>query len=345
MSSNEKGHSCLTMELEMDSRELSILNPSPLILEGPKLLHDLVTESSNDSLLAIDYHCSTGAGFSVTYHELHSAATALATRMLEILRPPGSVDSRERLVIPILIPQSPALYAGLLAILKIGAAFCPLNADIPRDRLKFILSDVKAELVLVDSKYVTRIPDDDAYRILPVDRSLDLLMCNTGQLVPYSCRVPEPDDLAYVMYTSGSTGTPKGVAISHRAVTQSLLAHDRHIPRFARFLQFAAPTFDVSVFEIFFPLFRGSTLVCRSRADMLSDLPGVLRDSRVDACELTPSVAGSLLKKRSNAPELRLLLTIGEMLTEPVIQEFGGDDDGGSLLWGMYGPTEATIHW
>ncbi|KAI1644583.1 acetyl-CoA synthetase-like protein [Daldinia loculata] len=332
------------MELEMDSRELSILNPSPLILEGPKLLHDLVTESSNDSLLAIDYHCSTGAGFSVTYHELHSAATALATRMLEILRPPGSVDSRERLVIPILIPQSPALYAGLLAILKIGAAFCPLNADIPRDRLKFILSDVKAELVLVDSKYVTRIPDDDAYRILPVDRSLDLLMCNTGQLVPYSCRVPEPDDLAYVMYTSGSTGTPKGVAISHRAVTQSLLAHDRHIPRFARFLQFAAPTFDVSVFEIFFPLFRGSTLVCRSRADMLSDLPGVLRDSRVDACELTPSVAGSLLKKRSNAPELRLLLTIGEMLTEPVIQEFGGDDDGGSLLWGMYGPTEATIH-
>ncbi|KAF3068467.1 Hydroxamate-type ferrichrome siderophore peptide synthetase [Daldinia childiae] len=332
------------MELEMDLRELSILNPSPLILEGPKLLHDLVTKSSNDSLPAIDYHCSTGAGFSVTYHELHSAATALATRMLEILRPPDSVDCRERLVIPILIPQSPALYVGLLAILKIGAAFCPLNVDIPQDRLKFILSDVKAELVLVDSKLATRIPDDDAYRILPVNRSLDLLLCNTGQPVPCSYRVPEPDDLAYVMYTSGSTGTPKGVAISHRAVTQSLLAHDRHIPPFARFLQFAAPTFDVSVFEIFYPLFRGSTLVCSSRADMLSDLPGVLRDSRVDACELTPSVAGSLLKKRSNAPELRLLLTIGEMLTEPVIQEFGGDDDEGSLLWGMYGPTEATIH-
>ncbi|KAI1655970.1 acetyl-CoA synthetase-like protein [Daldinia decipiens] len=332
------------MELEMDPRELSILNPSPLILEGPKLLHDLVAESSNDSLPAIDYYSSTGAGFSVTYHELHSAASALATRMLEILRPPGSVDSREGLVIPILIPQSPALYVGLLAILKIGAAFCPLNADIPRDRLKFILSDVKAELVLVDSELVTRIPDDDAYRILPVDRSLDLLMCNTGQPAPYSCRVPEPDDLAYVMYTSGSTGTPKGVAISHRAVTQSLLAHDRHIPRFTRFLQFAAPTFDVSVFEIFFPWFRGSTLVCSSRADMLSDLPGVLRDSRVNACELTPSVAGSLLKKRSNAPQLRLLLTIGEMLTEPVIQEFGGDEDEGGLLWGMYGPTEATIH-
>ncbi|KAI0849187.1 acetyl-CoA synthetase-like protein [Daldinia vernicosa] len=328
----------------MDSRELSIVNPSPLILEGPKLLHDLVAESSNNSLPAIDYHCSTDAGFRVTYHELHSAATALAARMLEILRPPGSANSRGQLVIPILIPQSPMLYIGLLAILKVGAAFCPLNADIPRDRLKFILSDVKARLVLVNSELATRIPDDDAYRILPVDQSLDLLMRNTGQPVPYSCRVPEPDDLAYVMYTSGSTGTPKGVAISHRAVTQSLLAHDRRIPQFARFLQFAAPTFDVSVFEIFFPLFRGSTLVCSSRADMLSDLPGVLRDSRVDACELTPSVAGSLLKKRSNAPELRLLLTIGEMLTEPVIQEFGGDDDEGSLLWGMYGPTEATIH-
>ncbi|KAI0113515.1 acetyl-CoA synthetase-like protein [Daldinia grandis] len=328
----------------MDSGELSILNPSPLILEGPKLLHDLVAESSNNGLLAIDYQCSTGAGFSVTYRELHSAATALAARMLEILRLLGSVNSQEQLVVPILIPQSPTLYVGLLAILKIGAAFCPLNADIPKDRLKFILSDVKTKLVLVDSKLVTRIPDDDAYRILPIDQSLDSLMCNIGQPAPYRYRVPEPDDLAYVMYTSGSTGTPKGVAISHRAVTQSLLAHDRHIPRFTRFLQFAAPTFDVSVFEIFFPLFRGSTLVCSSRADMLSDLPGVLRDSRVDACELTPSVAGSLLKKRNNAPELRLLLTIGEMLTEPVIQEFGGDGGEASMLWGMYGPTEAAIH-
>ena len=92
-------------------------------------------------------------------------------------------------------------------------------------------------------------------------------------------------------------------------------------------------------------LSRGSTLVSCPRMHMLSDLPGVIQRMEVDACELTPSVAGSLLKKRSNAPNLRLLLTIGEMLTEPVINEFGGDSAQPSLLWGMYGPTEATIHW
>jgi amino acid adenylation domain-containing protein len=77
---------------------------------------------------------------------------------------------------------------------------------------------------------------------------------------------------------------------------------------------------------------------------MINDLPSVINTMAVDACELTPTVAGSLLRKRKNAPCLRLLLTIGEMLTEPVIREFGGSDEVPSMLWAMYGPTEATVH-
>ncbi|ROT43822.1 N-(5-amino-5-carboxypentanoyl)-L-cysteinyl-D-valine synthase [Sodiomyces alkalinus F11] len=146
------------------------------------------------------------------------------------------------------------------------------------------------------------------------------------------------------MYTSGSTGTPKGVGIPHGAATQSLLAHDRHIPGFQRFLQFASPTFDVSVFEVFFPLFRGCTIVSCDRATMLDDLPGIMRRLNVDACELTPTVAASLLRTRANVPSLKLLLTIGEMLTEPVVKEFGSNETRPSILWGMYGPTEAAIH-
>ncbi|KAI1370601.1 hypothetical protein F4677DRAFT_348435 [Hypoxylon crocopeplum] len=329
------------MESATGSGELSILNVPPCLLQGPSLLHELVATSSAEDLSAIDCHSSVGDGIRISYSRLHAMSYTLAARISETL---GLATPRDvsKLVIPILVPQSPALYVGLLGILKAGAAFCPLNIDIPRDRLKFILRDIGARLVLVDSSLVSKIPEDDAYKILSIGQPLDIPACSSGRSVPH--RIPKAGDLAYVMYTSGSTGTPKGVGISHFAATQSLLAHDRYIPPFTRFLQFAAPTFDVSVFEIFFPLFRGRTLVCCSRAEMLTDLPGILRDMRIDACELTPSVAGSLLKLRNNTPSLRLLLTIGEMLTEPIIQEFGGDESEESLLWGMYGPTEATIH-
>jgi len=125
--------------------------------------------------------------------------------------------------------------------------------------------------------------------------------------------------------------------VSHLAVTQSLLAHERQIPAFKRFLQFAAPSFDVSVFEIFFPMTRGATLVGCNRTQLLNDLPGMINKLEVDAAELTPTVVGSLLQTRSNVPGLKLLLTIGEMLTKPIVEEFGGSETKTSMLYGMYG--------
>lgn len=316
----------------------SILNPYPKSLPGPSLLHQLVSDGSSPGI-ALEYRAPDGSHTKLSYLELHRQAGRLARRIASIL------ESRQGLgqnVVPVLLPQSPPLYISQLAILGAGAAFCPLNLDAPPERVKFIVGDVDAKLIITSTALRHKVdflePDVE---VLVVDR--DEAHDEPG----HYCGVLQeatPESLAYVMYTSGSTGTPKGVGISHSAATQTLLAHDRHIPPFSRFLQFAAPTFDVSVFEIFFPLFRGATLVCCSRADMLNDLPAVLRNMQVDACELTPTVAGSLLRSRDNAPGLRLLLTIGEMLTVPVIREFGGDANKPSILWAMYGPTETTIH-
>ena len=127
-------------------------------------------------------------------------------------------------------------------------------------------------------------------------------------------------------------------------MTQSLLAHDTEIPQYKRFLQFASPTFDVSQFEIWFTFFRGSTLIACNRGNLLDDLVGVMNEMKVDAAELTPTVAGSLLRDRKAVPQLRLLLTIGEMLTQAVVEEFGGSFKKQGILYGMYGPTEAAIH-
>jgi amino acid adenylation domain-containing protein len=317
------------------STNMSVVNHPAVRLPGPNLLHHLVAQQSQDGQPAIEFLGTDGNLLSITYTELHRASDALARRIsgLVVKRPEGA-----RFIVPVLIPQSPELYIALLAILKAGGAFCPMNLDAPSERAKYILEDVAADLVITTPELASKVPQGN-HSILIIDDGT----CEENRPCQL-LRQPRPEDLAYVMYTSGSTGTPKGVGVSHDAVTQSLLAHDRHIPSFSRFLQFAAPTFDVSVFEIFFPLFRGKTLVACHRPLMLNDLPGVIRKMHVDACELTPSVAGSLLRKRDKAPNLRLLLTIGEMLTHPVIEEFGGSDERPSMLWAMYGPTEAAIH-
>ncbi|KAI0505733.1 putative non-ribosomal peptide synthetase [Xylaria bambusicola] len=328
---------------------LSVLNANPAKLPGPRFLHELVPQAANNVLsCAIDFLAENDRRVVLSYPQLHAASLALASRILCILRSTlaqsaSTLEHSGPLIIPILSSQSPQLYVAILAVLKAGGAFCPLNTDAPPERVRFILDDVKAKIVLVNRALASKLPTGDGtYTAIFIDDVIDTLETDGEDL--HCIRELTPQDLAYVMYTSGSTGTPKGVAVSHLAATQSILAHDRHIPSFSRFLQFAAPTFDVSVFEIFFPLFRGATLVGCNRAEMLTNLVGILTKMEVDACELTPSVANSLLKQRSRAPLLRLLLTIGEMLTEPVIQEFGGNELKKSMLWGMYGPTEAAIH-
>jgi amino acid adenylation domain-containing protein len=315
-------------------KDLSILNENPNFVEGPTLLHELVPTSSGASAIEFLEHGFKRRKFS--YQRLHALSDILARRIIELTATLEYASA----IIPVLLPQCPELYIVLLGILKAGKAFCPLNLDIPEERLRFILKDVSADLVVTNAAYLDQVLAMDEVHAVCVDH--ELLNANSDNPTILPCI--DTTDLAYVLYTSGSTGLPKAVSVSHRAVTQSLLAHDRHIPEFTRFLQFAAPTFDVSIFEIFFPWFRGRTLVGRSRTQMLEDLPGTIQTMEADAAELTPTVAGNLLQGRESVPGLKLLLTIGEMLTQHIVSEYGGSATRKGILWAMYGPTEAAIH-
>ena len=324
------------MKMNMEDK-LSILNPYPKKMPGQALLHHLVASDIHDGRTAIEYEISKGVIERLTYQDLHQRANCLAQILQSIWKSsPPSLGSR--IIAPIFIQQCPYLYVAELATLKAGGAFCPISLDVPEGRLRFILQDVSAKVLLTTTQLQDRLPSLEGISIITVD---DICLDLCGDMSSPNIDASQP---AYVMYTSGSTGQPKGVVISHSAATQALLAHDRHIPHFTRCLQFASPTFDVSVFEIFFPLFRRATLVCGDRRQLLNDLSGFIDRMNVDAAELTPSVVSSLLQNRDNVPTLKLLLTIGEMLKRDVVEEFGSSPTEDGILSGMYGPTEATIH-
>ncbi|KIW08145.1 uncharacterized protein PV09_01077 [Verruconis gallopava] len=337
----QTGNNLWSTILSSDPRvELSMLNERPTLVPGPNLLHMLVSSAQDGQSIAIDYYDADMSNVRVSYDELYARISNLEQILCERL---AQRTVNQRRTIPILIPHSPELYIAMIAVLRSGCAFCPLQLDAPRDRLEFIVRDVGATVVITTSAYLSKAQSISDVDIIDANVSNSHINRKPSS-GPKDIQKIDPSDTAYIMYTSGSTGKPKGVPVSHLSATQSLLAHDRHIPKFSRFLQFAAPTFDVSIFEIFFTLYRHSTLVVCERSRLLNDIPFAMRYMQVDAAELTPTVAGGLLQLRKNAPGLKLLLTIGEMLTPQVVAEFGGDESKDAILWGMYGPTEAAIH-
>jgi non-ribosomal peptide synthetase component F len=142
----------------MDLTGLSILNARPSRLPGPNLLHQLVKKPGQH--VALDY-MSNGRQSTLTYSELHEAAASIATR---ITTASGNVTGQ--FVVPVLIHQSPLLYISLLAILKSGGAFCPLNIDAPPERVKFILDDVAATVVLTTKELASEIPNNTGATII-----------------------------------------------------------------------------------------------------------------------------------------------------------------------------------
>ncbi|MES2249456.1 MAG: amino acid adenylation domain-containing protein [Pseudomonadota bacterium] len=276
----------------------------------------------------------------LSYGELNARANRLAHHLL-------ARGVKPETLVGIAVERSADTVVGLLAILKAGAAYLPLDPDYPRDRLAGMIEDSGTALVLTQQAVREKIPAPECVTVLELD---------TLDLSAEPARNPDIEvaleNLAYVIYTSGSTGRPKGAQLCHRNVTRLLAATDAWFgfgPDDVWTL-FHSYAFDFSVWEIFGALCTGGKLVVvpywvsRSPEDFLA----LLGRERVTVLNQTPSAFGQLTRLPGLAEAglaLRCVIFGGEALEPETLRSwmdrFG---DAQPRLINMYGITETTVH-
>jgi non-ribosomal peptide synthetase component F len=212
--------------------------------------------------------------------------------------------------------------AGVLGILKAGAAYVPLDVAYPAARLDAMLADAAAPIVVTDSTWRDRLPAVWA-SIVSLDTDAELIARESADNPPPLAR---PHHAAYVIYTSGTTGRPKGVVIEHRSVA-NLVAAQRdafQVRPGSVVLQFASPGFDAAVSEWAVTLASGGCLVFASRDALMPgpDLVRTLRDRRVEIVTLPPSALRVL--PDADLPSLRVLVAAGEACSTDIVRRWAG---------------------
>ncbi|KAB1935947.1 amino acid adenylation domain-containing protein [Micromonospora sp. ALFpr18c] len=261
-----------------------------------------------------------------SYRQLDEAANRLARLLLA-----RGVTREDR--VGVCLPRTPDLVVALLAVLRAGAAYVPLDPAYPPARVAFMTADSGARLVLTHADLADRFPD----LAVPIDR-LDLPGDGTDPAVPST-----PTDLAYVIYTSGSTGRPKGVAIEHRSA--SVLMHwTRQTFDDAELGGLLAATsvcFDLSIFEIFGPLCWGGRVLLVDDVLALA-APGADR-LPVTLVNTVPSAMGELLTADALPPTVRTVCLAGEPLTAALAARVWARPHVRRLC-NLYGPSEDTTY-
>ena len=276
-----------------------------------------------------------GDGERLTYAELNARANRLARRLRRL-----GVGPESR--VAILLERSPELVVSLLAVLKAGGCYVPLDPAYPEGRLRFMLEDSGAEVLLTDSALSGRLPGPA--RTLCLDAARE----RTEDESDADPRFPvDPSNLAYVIYTSGSTGVPKGISIPHYAINR-LVFNTNYVSLGAdeRIAQASNSSFDAATFEIWGALLHGARLVIVSRDVTLSPrlFAGQIREQKITTLFLTTALFNQMAREAPSAFEgIRNLLFGGEAVEPRWVKEVLSRGAPVRLLH-VYGPTESTTY-
>ncbi|WP_323157015.1 non-ribosomal peptide synthetase, partial [Pseudomonas rhodesiae] len=277
----------------------------------------------------------------IDYAELNRRANRLAHRLIEAGVGP---DVRVGLA----VERSFDMVIGLLAVLKAGGGYVPLDPDYPRERLAYMLDDSGVQLLLTQAPLLGQ---------LPIPHGLETLILGESTYEQYSEQNPavalDGENLAYVIYTSGSTGQPKGAGNRHSALLNRLqwMQEAYGLSAADSVLQKTPFSFDVSVWEFFWPLMTGSRLVIAAPGDHRdpAKLIHLINAEQVTTLHFVPSMLQAFLQDAavSSCRSLQRIVCSGEALPVDAQQQvFAKLPHAG--LYNLYGPTEAAIdvtHW
>jgi non-ribosomal peptide synthetase-like protein len=282
-------------------------------------------------------HLAVDAGdVQLTYPELDARANQLARQLLA-----GGARPGDR--IALLLDQPVHSYIAMLAVLKVNAAYVPLDVGFPADRIAYIVADSGARMVLSLSHVRDRVEglEDFAPGLLYVDRAAHAIARQNPERITDAERGAPVEDLAYLIYTSGTTGKPKGVAIEHTSICNfvRVAAEVYGIRAQDRVYQGMTIAFDFSVEEIWVPWMAGATLVPKpAGASLLGlDLHAYLTERRISALCCVPTLLATI---EEDLPLLRFLLVSGEACPQDLIARWHKP---GRRFLNVYGPTEATV--
>jgi len=272
---------------------------------------------------------------SLTYAQLNARANQLAHRLRELGVGP-------EVTVGVLIERSFEMVIGLLAVLKAGGAFVPLDASYPADRLQFILADTQAPVILAQKgeKVLRGLSSLNSSKTTLLSMDADFSTYSADNLETHGTA----ENLAYVMYTSGSTGQPKGVLITHRAIVR-LVKEQNFMDMSERevFLQFSPISFDASTLEMWAPLLNGGTLaILPPETQSLADIGSAIRVHGVTSMWLTAGLFNVIVEQSlEDLRPLRQLLIGGDVLSATHVRKALAALPKTRLING-YGPTENT---
>ncbi len=296
-----------------------------------------------------DLHGHSGMALEMTYGELYRKTNRLARALQH-----SGIGPETK--VALFLEPFRFLIVAILGTLKSGGAYVPLDTKYPEKRIEYILNDSGAHLIIADQANLERLGKivgeaslQHRPEIICIDRDWDSIRAFSGNEI---ANKPDPLSSAYLIYTSGSTGTPKGVIIEHSALadfTRSGIGLYGIAPN-DRVLQFASPSFDASVEEIFCSLCSGATLVLRSEASLkaMADFASECSDAEVTVLDLPTAfwqqMAVSLEEGSIVLPQtLRMIIIGGEQPSTERVMAWLKTAPPGIRLINTYGPTETTV--